>query len=71
MAAGIAATERKNKVSGEQTEDVGRFSETVILNPTVDISIAMQATVTQVIAGTVAGFCPAKKAVSTRPIEAL
>lgn len=71
MVAGIAATEWMNKVAGEQTVDVGMFSETVFLNPTVDISIAIQATLTLVIAGTLAGFFPAKKAVSIRPIEAL
>lgn len=71
MVAGIAATEWMNKVAGEQTVDVGMFSETVFLNPTVDISIAIQATLTLVVAGTLAGFFPAKKAVSIRPIEAL
>lgn len=71
MVAGIAATEWMNKVAGEQTVDVGMFSETVFLNPTVDISIAIQATLTLVIADTLAGFFPAKKAVSIRPIEAL
>ncbi len=71
MVAGIAATEWMNNVAGEQTVDVGMFSETVFLNPTVDISIAIQATLTLVVAGTLAGFFPAKKAVSIRPIEAL
>ena len=71
MVAEIAATEWMNKVAGEQTVDVGMFSETVFLNPTVDISIAIQATLTLVVAGTLAGFFPAKKAVSIRPIEAL
>lgn len=71
MVAGIVATEWMNKLAGEQTLDAGMFAKTVFLNPTVDISIAIQATLTLVVAGTVAGFFPAKKAVSIRPIEAL
>ena len=71
MVAGIAATEYMNVVAGNQTMDTGVWTETVFLNPTVDISIAIQATLTLVIAGTLAGFFPAKKAVSIRPIEAL
>ena len=37
----------------------------------VDIGIAIQATLTLIVAGTLAGFFPAKKAVSISPIEAL
>lgn len=71
MVAGIAATEYMNQVAGNQTMDAGVFSQTVFLNPTVDIGIALQATLTLVIAGTLAGFFPARKAVMIRPIEAL
>lgn len=71
MVLGIAATEWMNAEFGTQTMDAGMFSQTVFLNPTVDISIAIQATVTLVIAGTLAGFVPARKAVSISPIEAL
>lgn len=71
MVAGIATTEYMNKVAGSQTMDTGMFQETVFMNPTVDISIAIQATLTLVIAGTLAGFFPARKAVMIRPIEAL
>ncbi|WP_455673399.1 ABC transporter permease [Phocaeicola sp.] len=71
MVAGIAATEYMNTVAGNQTMDIGVASETVFMNPTVDISIAIQATLTLVIAGTLAGFFPARKAVMIRPIEAL
>lgn len=71
MVAGIAATEYMNKVAGNQTMDAGVFQETVFMNPTVDIGIAIQATLTLVIAGTLAGFFPARKAVMIRPIEAL
>lgn len=71
MVAGIAATEWMNQAFGKQTMDAGMFSETVFLNPTVDIQIAIQATLTLIIAGTLAGFFPAKKAASIPPIEAL
>ena len=71
MVAGIAATEYMNVVAGKQTMDAGVFSMTFFENPTVDLSIAVQATLTLIIAGTLAGLFPALKAVKIRPIEAL
>ena len=67
MVAGIGATEWMNNAFGNQR----MWTETVFLNPTVDIRIAIQATLTLIIAGTLAGLFPARKAVSIRPIEAL
>lgn len=71
MIAGIAVTEYMNKVAGEQVMDIGVASATVFVNPTVDLHIAIQATLTLIVAGTLAGFFPARKAVMIRPIEAL
>lgn len=71
MVAGIAATEYMNIVAGQQVVDAGVFSMTFFENPTVDLSIAIQATLTLIIAGTLAGLFPARKAVMIRPIEAL
>lgn len=71
MVAGIATTEYMNLIAGKQTMDIGVASITVFENPTVDISIAIQATLTLIIAGTLAGLFPARKAVKIRPIEAL
>lgn len=71
MVAGIGVTEWMNNAFGNQTMDTGMWTETVFLNPTVDISIAIQATLTLIIAGTLAGLFPARKAASIRPIEAL
>lgn len=71
MVAGIAVTEYMNQVAGKQTVDAGVFSVTVFENPTVDLSIAVQATLTLIIAGTLAGLFPAWKAARIRPIEAL
>lgn len=71
MVAGIGATEWMDYAYGNQTMDTGMWTTTVFLNPTVDLSIAIQSTFTLVIAGTLAGLFPARKAVSIRPIEAL
>ena len=71
MIAGIAVTEYMNKVAGEQVMDIGVASATVFVNPPGDLHIAIQATLTLIIAGTLAGFFPARKAVMIRPIEAL
>lgn len=71
LVGGIAATELMDKLMGSQTMDTGAWTETLFTNPTVDIGIAIQATLTLIIAGTIAGFLPARKAVSIKPIEAL
>lgn len=71
MVVGIAATEWMNVAFGNQTMDAGVFQQTMFSDPTVDMGVAIQATLTLIIAGTLAGFFPAKKAVSIRPIEAL
>lgn len=71
MVAGIGVTEWMNSTFGNQTMDNGVWAETVFLNPTVDMHVAIQATLTLIIAGTLAGLFPARKAVSIRPIEAL
>ncbi|MEG1546324.1 MAG: ABC transporter permease, partial [Bacteroides sp.] len=47
------------------------MSFTIFKDPTVNIGIAIQATVLLIIAGTLAGFFPARKAVRIKPIEAL
>ncbi len=69
MVAGIGVTEYMSVVAGAQT--VGPMQMTVFKDPTVNIGVAIQATVTLIIAGTLAGFFPARKAVKIRPIEAL
>jgi putative ABC transport system permease protein len=49
----------------------GRDSFNAFLNPTVDINVAIQATLLLIVAGTLAGFFPALKAVRIKTIEAL
>lgn len=72
MLAGVGATEYMNIVAGRQILDMGGGqTATTFLNPTVDIGVAVKATLTLIIAGTLAGLFPALKAVRTRPIEAL
>lgn len=71
MVAGVAVTEYMNYVAGKKVVDAGVFQFTVFEDPTVDLSIAIQATLTLIIAGTLAGLFPALKAVRIRPIEAL
>jgi len=44
---------------------------TIFRNPGVDIRIAVYATLLLVVAGTVAGFFPARKAAAVRPMQAL
>lgn len=71
MVAGIFTTEYMNVLAGKQVMNAGAFSFTVFKDPTVDFSVAIQATLTLIIAGTLAGFVPARKAAMVRPIEAL
>ena len=61
---GIGATELLNMIIEQQNFEAFQ-------DPTVDIAIAVEATVTLIVAGTLAGFFPAKRAVSIKPIEAL
>lgn len=71
LVAGIAATEYMNYASGKETVTVADMTMTVFLNPTVDLSTALQALLVLIIAGIVAGFFPARKAVKIKPVEAL
>lgn len=46
-------------------------SGTVFLNPTVDFNIAVASTLLLIVAGAIAGYIPAKRAASIKPIVAL
>ncbi|AVM53840.1 putative ABC transport system permease protein [Bacteroides zoogleoformans] len=71
MVAGVGVTEYMNMTAGKAVMDIGIEQQTMFLNPTVDLGIAIRATMTLIVAGTLAGLFPALKAVKTRPIEAL
>ena len=70
MVAGIGVTELINLVMVKAA--MGNDTEfQVFSNPTVDLGIAAASTVVLVIAGVLAGYFPARKAVKIKPIEAL
>lgn len=71
MVAGIIFTEWMNVSIGGKSVNVGVFSAKVFVDPTVDIHTALQAMLVLVVAGTIAGLLPARKAVKISPIEAL
>jgi putative ABC transport system permease protein len=54
--------------SGPVSEDQGG---TMFMNPTVDINIAIYSTLLLIVAGAIAGYIPAKRAASIKPIVAL
>ncbi|MGN0068918.1 MAG: ABC transporter permease [Prevotella sp.] len=71
MLLGIAANEYMNATIGHQQVDNGLFETTMFVNPTVGITTCVAATLVMIVAGTIAGLIPARKAAHIRPIEAL
>ncbi|MDD4800799.1 MAG: ABC transporter permease [Proteiniphilum sp.] len=74
MMLGIGLTELINFVmiqstNGKPVTDEPQMS--VFTNPTVDIGYALFATIILIIAGVIAGYLPARKAVRVQPIEAM
>jgi putative ABC transport system permease protein len=76
MFLGISIMEGVNFMMEQQAQaqigasgDQGEFR--MFMNPTVDLRIAISAMVLLVTAGALAGYIPAKRAASIRPIEAL
>ena len=70
MVCGVAANEIMDATIGHTTVDTGLFKAAMFVNPTVGIGTCIGATITIVIAGTIAGVIPAIKAARIRPIEA-
>ena len=70
MFAGISITELINFVM-EKAASNSDTNFKVFTNPTVDLGIAAASTVVLIIAGVLAGYFPARKAVKIKPIEAL
>lgn len=71
MMLGIAANEYMNATIGQTKVNSGAFEATMFYNPTVGIDVCIAATAVMVVAGTLAGLIPARKAARIRPIEAL
>jgi len=72
MFLGIAVTEGINKIIAHSTTSGGEEGMPVIFqNPTIDLRIAVMATLVLIIAGVLAGYFPARKAVAIKPVEAL
>ena len=71
MVCGVAANEIMDATIGHTTVDTGLFKAALFVTPTVGIGTCIGATITIVIAGTIAGLIPAIKAARIRPIEAL
>jgi len=71
MLLGIFFCEWMNATVGNQVMDIGVFQARYFVDPTVDLHICFQATVVIVVAGALAGFFPARKAVKIKTIDAL
>ena len=71
MVLGVAANEYMDATIGQMKVNSGLFEATMFYNPTVGIDVCVAATVVMIVAGTLAGLIPARKAARIRPIEAL
>ena len=71
MVLGVVATEVMDKQFGHSEYDMGWGSESIFVNPSVDIATCVEATIVLVLAGTIAGLIPSIKAARIRPINAL
>ena len=71
MVLGVAANEYMDATIGRTKVSSGPFEVTMFYDPTVGIDVCVAATVVMVLAGTLAGLIPARKAARIRPIEAL
>lgn len=71
MVLGMVACEVMDKTIGQRAVDVGFTQIHMLENPTVGVGVAIEATILLIIAGTIAGLAPARKASKVRPIEAL
>ena len=71
MLLGIAANQYMDATIGHTQVDYGVFKAKMLVNPTVGFDVCIEATVVMILAGTVAGLIPARKAARIRPIEAL
>ena len=71
MIFGLIACFVMDKTLASTPTDVGFAKIYIFKDPTVGIDVALEATLLLIIAGTVAGLIPARKAAKVKPIEAL
>ena len=71
MLCGIAANAYMDATIGHTVVDSGLFQATMFVNPTVGHDVCLGATAVMIVAGTLAGLIPARRAAKIRPIEAL
>ena len=71
MVLGLVVCEILDKTLGATPMDILGESVQIMKNPTVSVGTAVGVTVVLIIAGTLAGLIPARKAAKVRPIESL
>lgn len=71
MVLGMLANIYMDATIGHDVIDTGIFKTTLFVDPTVGLGTCIAATVVMILAGTIAGILPARKAAKVRPIEAL
>ena len=71
MLLGMIACQVMDKTVGQQAVDIGVEKIQMLVNPSVGLDTALEATLLLIVAGTIAGIIPAWKAAKVKPIEAL
>ena len=71
MFLGMIACQIMDKTVGQRAVDIGVEQIRMLVNPTVGLDVAVEATILLIVAGTLAGAIPAWKAARVKPIEAL
>ena len=71
MLMGMLACQLLDKTVGQRGVNIGFETIHMMVNPSVDVSTALNATLLLIVAGTFAGMVPAWKAARVKPIEAI